>query len=119
MLWMGVLAPTSLASFHAFVYLMLAIFFFSGIGNASTFRQFPVIFAHNPRQGAQVLGWTGAIAAYGPFAFATLIGWAIARSGGQGTKSAAAFFVGAIVFYAFAVGLNSWYYVRKGCERPS
>ena len=120
MVWMGVLTPTSLASFHNFVYLMLAIFFFTGIGNASTFRQFPVIFAHNPRQGAQVLGWTGAIAAYGPFAFSTLIGVAIARSSGHGgTKSAAAFFIGAIVFYAVAVSLNWWYYVRKGCERPS
>ncbi|CAG1771814.1 MFS transporter, NNP family, nitrate/nitrite transporter [uncultured bacterium] len=116
----GALAPTSLDSFPLFVWLMLSIFFFSGIGNASTFRQYPLVFAHNPRQGAQVLGWTGAVAAYGPFAFATLIGLAISRStAGGGVKSAAVFFIAASVFYAIAVALNWWYYQRKGAERPS
>lgn len=116
----GCLAPTSMAQFPTFVGLMLGLFFFSGIGNASTFRQYPVIFAHNPRQGAQVLGWTGAVAAYGPFAFSTLVGAAIAASSaGGGTKSAAAFFVGAAVFYLVAVAINWFYYLRRGCERPS
>ena len=116
----GVLAPTSLDSFPLVVTLMLALFFFSGVGNASTFRQYPLVFANNPRQGAQVLGWTGAVAAYGPFAFATLLGLVISRStAGGATKSALVFFVGAAVFYAFAVGINWFYYARKGCERPS
>ena len=120
LLWTGVLAPTSLDQFPTFVGLMLAIFFFTGIGNGSTFRQYPVIFAANPRQGAQVLGWTGAVAAYGPFFFATLIGDAIARSErAGGAKSAAAFFVGAMCFYVVSVSVNWWYYVRKGCARPS
>jgi NNP family nitrate/nitrite transporter-like MFS transporter len=110
----GSLAPTSLDQFPVFVGLMLAIFFFAGVGNAATFRQYPIIFAHSPRQGAQVLGWTGAVAAYGPFIFATLIGTSI-----SGTGSATPFFVGALVFYAIAAGINWWYYVRKGCERPS
>jgi hypothetical protein len=52
--------------------------FFTGIGNAATFRQFPIIFGHNPRQAAVVIGWTAAIAAYGPFIFATIIGTGIA-----------------------------------------
>jgi len=117
LLWTGSLAPTSLDQFPTFVGLMLALFFFTGIGNGSTFRQYPVIFAANPRQGAQVLGWTGAVAAYGPFLFSTLIGEAISRSGH--TKSAAAFFIGAVCFYAVAVAINWWFYVKKGCERPS
>lgn len=114
MVFTGVLAPTSLEQFPLFVGCMLALFFFSGIGNASTFRQFPIIFSHSPRQGAQVLGWTGAVAAYGPFAFSLLIGSSMTRTG-----SATPFFVGAAVFYLLAVGINWWFYTRKGCECPS
>jgi NNP family nitrate/nitrite transporter-like MFS transporter len=113
----GAAAPTSMDSFPTFVGLMLAIFLFTGLGNASTFRQYPVIFAHNPRQGAQVLGWTGAVAAYGPLLLSTAIGAAIDSS--RGIKSAATFFVGAIAYYALAVAINWFFYVRKGCERPS
>ncbi len=114
MVSMGLLAPTSMEQFPLFVACMLGIFFFSGIGNASTFRQYPIIFAHSPRQGAQVLGWTGAVAAYGPFVFSTLIGRSITSTG-----SANAFFVGAAAVYFLAVLVNWWYYSRKGCERPS
>jgi NNP family nitrate/nitrite transporter-like MFS transporter len=110
----GLLTPTSVDQFPYFVGAMLAIFFFSGIGNASTFRQYPIIFAHSPRQGAQVLGWTGAVAAYGPFVFSTLVGASI-----TGTGSAVPFFAGAAAFYLFAVAINWWFYTRKGCERPS
>lgn len=53
--------------FHAFLYGMIAIFFFSGIGNASTFKQMPMIF--EPRQAGGVIGWVSAIAAFGPFIF--------------------------------------------------
>ncbi len=114
MVYMGLLTPTSVEQFPLFVTCMLGIFFFSGIGNASTFRQYPIIFAHSPRQGAQVLGWTGAVAAYGPFAFSTLVGVAITKTG-----SANGFFVGAACFYLIAVVVNWWYYTRKGCESPS
>lgn len=114
MIFTGVLVPTSLSSFPLFVGLMLTLFFFSGIGNASTFRQFPIIFGANPRQGAQVLGWTGAVAAYGPLVFSMLIGKSI-----TGLGSAIPFFVGAAAFFAVATGVNWYFYVRKGCERPS
>jgi len=114
MVFFGALTPTSLDQFPLFVAGMLALFFFSGIGNASTFRQFPIIFAHSPRQGAQVLGWTGAIAAYGPFAFSLLIGSSITKMG-----SAKPFFIGATVFFLVAVLVNWWFYTKKGCECPS
>lgn len=107
----GVLAPTSLDSFPLFVTLMLAVFLATGVGNAATFRQYPLIFAHSPRQGAGVLGWTGAVAAYGPFLVSTLVGAAIGASG-----SPAPFFVGAIAFYAVATAINWWYYARRGAE---
>ncbi len=116
----GGLAPTSLDQFPLFVILMLAIFLFTGIGNGSTFRQYPVIFAANARQGAGVIGFTAAVAAYGPFVFNMLIATAVAASVSDGgTKSAVSFFVGAAVFFAIATAINWFYYVRKGCERPS
>lgn len=116
-LWLilgGLLTPQSAAAFPTFVAAMLTLFFFSGIGNAATFRQYPIIFGHSPRQAAGVLGWTGAVAAYGPFVFASLIGKSITNLG-----SAKPFFWGAAAFYAFATLVNWWYYARKGCERPS
>jgi MFS transporter, NNP family, nitrate/nitrite transporter len=108
----GYLSPTSLDQFPIFVALMLGLFLFAGIGNASTFRQYPIIFSHSPRQGAGVIGFSAAIAAYGPFVFATLIGSSIASTG-----SAAPFFVGAIVFWTIASAINGWYYTRPGKER--
>jgi NNP family nitrate/nitrite transporter-like MFS transporter len=113
MVFGGLLTPSSLEPFPWFVALMLLIFFFTGMGNASTFRQYPVIFSHSPRQGAGVLGWTAAVAAYGPFLFATLIGSSITKTG-----SATPFFLGATAFYFIATALNWWYYMRRGCEKP-
>ncbi len=110
----GVLAPTSLSQFPYFVALMLIMFFFSGVGNASTFRQYPVIFSHSPRQGAGVIGWTAAVAAYGPFVFSILIGVSISGAG-----SAVPFFYGIAVYYMIATLINWRYYTRKGCEKPS
>jgi NNP family nitrate/nitrite transporter-like MFS transporter len=67
-----------------------------------------------------VLGWTAAVAAYGPFLVSTLIGAAIGASAAAGgPKSAGGFFVGAAVFYAIATSINWLFYVRRGCERPS
>lgn len=105
--------PTSMAQFPGFVWLMLALFLFSGIGNASTFRQIPIIFADSPRRAGGVLGWTAAIAAYGPFVFSVLIGTMIARFG-----SPKLFFYGAAAFYAVNILINWWFYQRKGAEKP-
>ena len=114
MVWTGVLTPTSLNQFPTFVAIMLVLFFFTGIGNAATFRQYPIIFSASPRQGAGVIGWTAAIAAYGPFLFSMLIGVSITKTG-----SPAAFFYGAVVYYVIATAINWWYYTRRGCEKPS
>lgn len=114
MIFSGVLAPTSMDQFSLFVGLMLLIFLASGMGNASTFRQYPVIFSKSPRQGAGVIGWTAAIAAYGPFVWSTLIGLAITNTG-----SPISFFWGIAVYYLIATFINWYYYQRKGCEAPS
>jgi len=106
--------PTSMDQFPMFVILMLVIFLATGAGNASTFRQFPIIFAHSARQGAGVIGWTSAIAAYGPFIWAVLIGLSITNTGNP-----APFFYGIIVYYLIATVINWYYYQRKGAEKPS
>ncbi len=110
----GLLTPTSVEQFPYFVGLMLTIFLLTGVGNASTFRQYPIIFSHSPRQAAGVIGWTAAVAAYGPFIFSLLIGWTIKNTG-----SAKPFFIGMVAFYLLATAINWWYYTRKGCEKPS
>jgi NNP family nitrate/nitrite transporter-like MFS transporter len=108
----GYLVPTSIDQFEGFLWGMLWLFLMSGIGNFATFRQYPIIFAFSPRQGAQILGWAGAWAAYGPFVFSSLIGGAITRYG-----SAVPFFAGAIVFFAIASLINWVYYTKPGAER--
>ena len=111
---MHLVAPTSMEQFPMFVTIMLGIFFFTGVGNAGTFRQYPIIFSENQRQAAGVIGWTAAIAAFGPFIFNSLIGNNIKANGGANT-----FFYGLIVFSVIATIINYYYYNRKGCERPS
>lgn len=102
---------TSMAQWGGFLGLMLGLFFFSGIGNASTFKQMPMIFP--PRQAGGVIGWTSAIAAYGPFVFSVLLGTIM----GTG-KNASSFFVGLAVFYVINLLINWWFYARPGAEKP-
>ncbi|MBF8266142.1 MAG: nitrate/nitrite transporter, partial [Dehalococcoidia bacterium] len=100
----GVLTPSSIDQFPYFVILMVIIFLASGTGNASTFRQYPIIFAHSQRQAAGVIGWTAAVAAYGPFIWSSLIGVAITQTG-----SPVPFFFGIAVYYVIATFIN-WNY---------
>lgn len=110
----GLVSPTSMDQFPLFVGVILAMFFFTGIGNAGTFRQFPIIFSENQRQAAGVIGWTAAIAAFGPFIFSKLIGNNISANG-----TVTQFFIGLIVFTILATIVNWWFYNRRGCEKPS
>lgn len=104
-------SPQSMAEFPYFVTAMLGLFFFAGIGNASTFKQMPMIFP--PRQAGGVIGFTGAIAAYGPLILGMLFGWSFAA-----TSSPNAVFYGLAVFFLFNVAINWWLYARKGAEAP-
>lgn len=101
------LTPDSVEDFPRFLWGMLAIFFFAGVGNASTFKQMPSIFER--RQSGGVIGFTSAIAAFGPFFFSVILastppvflfGWWTVLS-----------IVGAVLAW--------WYYARKGAEKPS
>jgi NNP family nitrate/nitrite transporter-like MFS transporter len=104
-------APTSMEQFPYFVAAILGLFFFSGVGNASTFKQMPMIFP--PRQAGGVIGWTSAMAAYGPFAVGLMLGYSFDWFG-----SFNPFFYWAAFFYLVCIGINWWFYARKGAEKP-
>lgn len=108
----GYLTPGSVEQFNGFLYGMLWIFLMSGINNAATFRQYPIVFAYSPAKGAQMLGWTGAWAAFGPFVWNSLIATSIDKTGAVN-----AFFIGCAVFYVYSLAINWWYYTRQGAER--
>lgn len=94
--------PTSADQFPVFLAGMLAIFAFSGIGNASTFKQMPMLFER--RQAGGVIGWTAAIAAYGPFIFGILLSFLAPMT----------FFL-AGAFFAFIGAILTWiFYARPG-----
>lgn len=84
---------------------MISIFLFAGIGNASTFKQMPMIF--QPRQAGGVIGWTAAIAAFGPFIFGVLLAMVAPKS----------FFLGVSLFAAACTVVAWWYYTRRGAEK--
>ncbi len=103
--------PDSIDDFTPFVLAMVGVFLFAGIGNASTFKQIPMLF--DPRKSAGVIGWTAAIAAYGPFIFSVLISFCASAFG-----SPAYFFYGLAVFCALNTVLNWWYFARKNAPDP-
>ena len=93
--------------FNQFLWGMLLIFLFSGIGNASTFKQMPMIF--EKRQAGGVIGWTAAIAAFGPFLFG--IGLTM-----LGTVN---FYWIGVVWAVLCVAITWWRYARPGAPKPS
>jgi len=99
-------AETLTSGFHRFLWGMLAIFFFSGIGNASTFKQMPMIF--EPRQAGGVIGWTAAIAAFGPFLFGV----------GLTIMSPVAFYWIGVAWAVISVIITWVRYARPGAPKP-
>ncbi|MFC4352606.1 MFS transporter [Fodinicurvata halophila] len=105
------LTPDSMDSFPLFLGFMLGIFFFSGIGNASTFKQMPMLFP--ARQAAGVIGWTSAMAAYGPFAMGMFFGVSLSLFG----RTTEVFYLLA-TYYAACILINWWYYARRNAPNP-
>jgi NNP family nitrate/nitrite transporter-like MFS transporter len=95
------------SGFDRFLWGMLAIFLFSGIGNASTFKQMPMIFER--RQAGGVIGWTAAIAAFGPFFFGL----------GLTVLNATIFYGIGIAFAVMCVVITWVRYARPGAPKPS
>jgi len=95
------------SGFDRFLWGMLAIFLFSGIGNASTFKQMPMIFER--RQAGGVIGWTAAIAAFGPFFFGV----------GITTLGPTAFYAVGAAWAAMCIAITWVRYARRGAPRRS
>ncbi|MFV0462095.1 MAG: MFS transporter [Nostocoides sp.] len=93
--------------FMKFLWGMIAIFLFSGIGNASTFKQMPMIFER--RQAGGVIGWTAAIAAFGPFIFGV----------GLTLMTPWAFYAIGAAWAVMCIAITWWRYARPGAPRPS
>jgi len=120
-------------SFGGFFAMFLVLFVATGIGNGSTFRMIPVIFlterqreaagqgrealeraTHDGnKEAAAVLGFSGAIGAYGGFFIPKSYGSSIAAFGGP-EQALYAF----IVFYLTCVALTWWFYSRRDAPMP-
>jgi NNP family nitrate/nitrite transporter-like MFS transporter len=122
---------TEPGAFWGFLAMFLALFAASGIGNASTFQMMPAIFralllrnaaGRGPtaiaeanrdaaKEGAAVLGFTSAVAAFGAFFIPKSFGSAIALTGGP-----EAALWGFVVFYITCLAITWWYYTRTGAD---
>src|SRR5690625_1045284 len=104
----------------------MLMFFFTGVGNASTFQMIPVImrkevgriFSHlSPeqqrpqaeRESAAIIAFTSAIGAYGGFFIPKAFGTSIGLTG-----NAQAALWAFIAFYALCLAITWFYYTRKG-----
>ena len=100
------LHPTDPAQSPGFLWSMLAMFFFSGLGNAGTFKQMPMIMPK--RQAGGAIGFTAAVASLGPF----IVGVAIASLG-----TTAWFWIS--VAYCAVCAVICWLrYARPGAPFP-
>jgi NNP family nitrate/nitrite transporter-like MFS transporter len=106
--------------------MFMILFFATGIGNASTFQMIPVIMRREvgrlmpelsptdqirqgEKEGAAIIGFTSAIAAYGAFVIPKSYGTSIILTGGP---SAALW--GFMIFYFTCALLTWWVYTRRG-----
>ena len=113
-------------SFAGFFLSFLALFFISGVGNASTFQMVPAAMAKEmerlmpradpaerrqaaEREGAAIIGFTSAIAAFGAFFVPMAYAAALTYSG-----SAVAALWGFLAFYATCIALTWGAYTRRG-----
>lgn len=132
----GVVAVLYFLSAHSFAGFFLAfmvLFLTAGIGNGSTYRMIPFIFrtermreaedggegarAEAARQGQKegsfVLGFAGAISAYGGFVIPQAYKYSIGATGGPQTA-----LISFIAFYVTCVAVMWWFYYRKNAEIP-
>ena len=127
----SVLYFLSAHSFAGFFVSFMVLFATTGIGNGSTYRMIPTIFrtqrvrmSENEgtraeaarlglKEGSFVLGFAGAIGAYGGFIIPRAFGASVEATGGP--QSALACF---IAFYLTCIAVTWWFYYRRGAEMP-
>ncbi|WP_200832505.1 NarK family nitrate/nitrite MFS transporter [Candidatus Halocynthiibacter alkanivorans] len=117
-------------NFWGFFASFMALFFLTGVGNASTFQMIPAIMAQQvpvlmpalagdalrkqvERESAAIIAFTSAIAAYGAFFIPKSYGTSIAMTGGPAAALWA--FAG---FYALCVLITWIFYSRKNAPVP-
>ncbi|MCH4242637.1 NarK family nitrate/nitrite MFS transporter [Acinetobacter gerneri] len=120
----------SAGSFWGFFSCFMILFAFTGVGNASTFAQAPRIFStihrrhatenglskeqadeNATKESAAIVGFMGAIGAYGGFFIPKSFGTSIALTG-----NAEAALICFILFYLTCIFINWWFYTRKNAE---
>ena len=123
---LGVIVFLGVGSFVGFFACFMALFFLTGVGNASTFQMIPVIMAREvprlmPHLGSEerkrqiamesgaITAFTSAIAAYGAFFIPKAYGTSIAMTG-----SAVGALLAFVVFYAICVVITWVAYTRPG-----
>ena len=114
---LAVVLTLQVASFWLFLGLFLLLFASAGIGNGSTYRMVPVVFAvrgggtgdvSTQRKAAAALGLISAIGAYGGFLIPQALNLSFQASGGY-----AGAFLGFVAVYAFLLVLTYVVYVRS------
>lgn len=117
-------------SFWGFFACFMALFFLTGVGNASTFQMIPSIMAHQvplcepglegeacrrqiDRESAAIIAFTSAIAAYGAFFIPKAYGTSIGLTGGP----AAALWT-FLAFYVVCAAITWTFYSRRGAPVP-
>ncbi|MET4157837.1 MFS transporter [Agromyces sp. PvR057] len=114
----AVLATLPLGNFWLFLGLFLLLFASAGIGNGSTYRMVPVVFAvrgggtgdvSTQRKAAAALGLISAIGAYGGFLIPQALNLSFQSTGGYGAA-----FIGFISAYVVLLVLTWAVYVRNG-----
>jgi len=117
-------------AFWGFFACFMALFFLTGVGNASTFQMIPTILRHQiprlmpqlnaaqvrkqaERESAAIIAFTSAIAAYGAFFIPKAYGTSITMTGGP---EAALWIFSA--FYALCVVITWLFYARKSASVP-
>ncbi|RXZ66915.1 MFS transporter [Agromyces albus] len=119
-----VLLTLPAANFWLFLGCFLLLFVASGVGNGSTYRMIPTVFAARAgtanahenaadvgtqRKAAAALGIISAVGAYGGFAIPQVLG---AAKTGTGSYDAA--FIGFIVAYVVFAAVTAFFYLRRG-----
>ncbi len=119
--------------FGGFLAMFLLLFLTTGIGNGSTFRMIPVIFTtermraaagrgkaaeeqalkDGNKEAAAVLGFSGAVGAYGGFFIPKSYGTSISMTGGP--EGALYLF---IAFYLTCIVATWWFYARRNAPMP-
>lgn len=122
----GVIASLGAGSFAGFFACFMALFFLTGVGNASTFQMIPAIMAREiprlmpdldadarrrqaERESAAIIAFTSAIAAYGAFFIPRAYGMSISLTGAP--VGALWVFLG---FYVLCLALTWGFYTRPG-----